>query len=230
MCLSIKTRYNEVLIFLLFQTSQTALYLKGQVTPTISDKIAVWDTFDPGTPQTICTNSDFTISGTSSVPVLTAIDACTQTYFDFPKRSPSPRIRSERPTSFRLSKEITEILNRSGEEDADIESLVGQLANLAIATRHLVDESSSLASSTKDLHSSTPTSGDDQNIFFLGQYQQNNFDDVMQSSSQTTQTSFSKEETQPSIYVSLLSIYLLRLVYAWRNHFVYFCEVYSTEE
>ena len=136
-------------LFQNFQTAQTSL--KGLATPTTSDKIAAWDAMDPGTPNTNQTDTDFTISGADYIPVLSAIDACTQTYLDQPRPSITPRDRS--PVAS-LTRDLVAILNRT--RITNVESLVSQVTQLAVTARHLVDDPSTPSSlrSTVDLHSS----------------------------------------------------------------------------
>ena len=182
--------------------------MKGQVTPTLSDKIATWETIAPETPHSTSNNSDFALSGTSSSPALTAIDASTQTYLDFSKGSLPPRCPAGKDPSFHLSKEITDILGRG--DDSDIEHLVGQLANLAIATRHLVDESSLPGSSTRDLHSSTPTDREESNFIFLEQFQQKGAINLTQSSQKPAEIVYAKNKALPDNKVSFFYYFELK--------------------
>ena len=137
------------------------------ITPTTSDKIAAWDAADLGTPITNRTETDFTVSVSENLPSFTVIDACTQTYFDLPRSTSTKSFDSdrssvtERSLSFNLTKELIEVLNCP--KETSIDNLVSQLANLALATRHLVDESPTSLRSTGD-HSSMMVEVEAQNV------------------------------------------------------------------
>ena len=138
-------------------------------TPTTSDKIAAWDAAGPGTPLTNRTETDFTLSGADNIPLFTFIDASTQTYIESPSTFSIKSLCSERSLpvmegspSVTLTKELLELLNRSRE--TNVENLVSQLTNLAVATRHLVDESPTSLHGTGDLHSSMVVGNEDKTV------------------------------------------------------------------
>ena len=143
-------------VIIVFQTHPCNRISHGSVlSPTISDKVAAWQVSDPCTPMT--NNTDFTTAGVDSVVILTSIDAGTQTY-DPPIAPPTSGINvgTERKVSLTLSKDLLERVDRV--RGTDVESLVSQLKNLAIATRSLVDDSPSRASSLTEARHSSMTS------------------------------------------------------------------------